>query len=118
MSADSSRPVSLALGELPGRDASRQFEGAERGSGVPISFYEERTEPGRGPGPHRHPYGEVFILHEGEVEFDVAGEMIEARPGAVVVVPPETVHSFTNVGSEPIHMTCIHAAASMEQENL
>jgi len=36
----------------------------------------------------------------------------------VVVVPPETTHGFTNVGDGPIHMTCIHAAAAMEQENL
>jgi len=108
---------SISLSDLPGRDASRQFEGGERG-GVPISFYEERTEPGRGPGPHRHPYGEVFVLHEGEVEFEVEGEKISASPGSVVVVPPDTVHGFTNVGDGPIHMTCIHAAAEMQQENL
>ena len=112
------RPIALDLSGLPGRDASRQFEGGERGGGVPISFYEERTEPGRGPGPHRHPYGEVFVLHEGEVEFEVEGEKIPATPGSVVVVPPETTHGFTNVGDAPIHMTCIHAAAEMQQENL
>ena len=118
MDSASSNPAAFQLSDLPGRDASRQFEGGERGAGVPISFYEEKTEPGRGPGPHRHPYGEVFILHEGEVEFEVEGETIAARPGSVVVVPPETVHGFTNVGESPIHMTCIHAAAEMRQENL
>lgn len=118
MEGASQEPAAFQLGDLPGRDASRQFEGALRGGGVPISFYEERTEPGRGPGPHRHPYGEVFLLHEGEVEFVVEGEKIPASPGAVVVVPPESTHGFTNVGDGPIHMTCIHAAAEMQQENL
>ena len=108
----------MKLSDLPGREASRQFEGAKHGEGVSIAFYEERTEPGKGPGPHRHPYGEVFILHSGQVRFEVAGEAIDAESGAVVVVPPETVHGFENVGDEPIHMTCIHDAAEMQQENL
>jgi mannose-6-phosphate isomerase-like protein (cupin superfamily) len=116
--SSSDKPSAFQLTDLPGRDASRRFEGAQRGSGVPISFFEERTEPGRGPGPHRHPYGEVFVLHEGEVEFVVEGEKIPASAGAVVVVPPETTHGFTNVGDDPIRMTCIHAAAEMEQQNL
>ena len=114
----SSDPITLELSELPGRDESRQFEGDERGNGAPISFYEVRNEPGGGPGPHRHPYEEVFILHEGEVEFEVAGKTLGAKPGMVVVVPPDTVHAFKNVGANAIHMTCIHAASSMEQEDL
>lgn len=113
-----SEPITTRLGDLPGRDASRKFEGEDAGGGAPISFYEERTEPGSGPGPHTHPYEEVFILHQGEVEFEVAGKKVSARAGSVVTVPAETVHGFTNVGDAPIHMTCIHAAARMQQENL
>jgi quercetin dioxygenase-like cupin family protein len=108
----------MRLDDLPGHDGSRQFEGDKHGDGVAIAFYEERTEPGKGPGPHRHPYGEVFILHSGKVRFEVAGEPLEAESGAVVVVPPDTVHRFTNVGEDAIHMTCIHDAPAMQQENL
>ncbi len=111
-------PIAVPLAELPGRDASRQFEGAERGGGAGISFYEERTEPGGGPPLHRHPYAEVFIVHEGDVEFEVAGEKVSAEPGMVITVPPATPHRFTNVGGEALHMSCIHDSASMEQENL
>ncbi len=116
--SDGNCPSLVELGDLPGDETTRQFEGAERGGGVAISFYEERTDPGGGPDPHRHPYEEVFIVHAGEVEFEVAGETVGVKAGAVVVVPAETTHAFTNVGEDPLHMTCIHAAASMEQEDL
>ena len=47
-------------GDLPGNDESRTFLGRDHG-GVPVSFFVQASPPGHGPGPHRHPYAEVFV---------------------------------------------------------
>jgi quercetin dioxygenase-like cupin family protein len=93
--------------ELPGNDVSRTFLGRDHG-GVPVSFFIQASPPGHGPGPHRHPYAEVFVLHEGSGSFLAGDETIEASGGSVVVVPPGEVHGFTASPGDPLRMTCLH----------
>jgi quercetin dioxygenase-like cupin family protein len=64
------------------------FNGHEHGSSV--SFFVSHNRPETGPGLHRHPYEETFIIQEGEVTFTVGDETIEAKGGDIVVVPPGT----------------------------
>jgi mannose-6-phosphate isomerase-like protein (cupin superfamily) len=92
------------------------FEGEPHGSGV--SFFLVWNEPGAGPGLHRHPYAETWIVREGSALFTADGEELEAGPGDIVVVGPETAHKFTNVGSGRLDMVCIHASPRMIQEDL
>ena len=99
----------------PASGGAYQFIGADHG-GAAVSFFDNHTPPGRGPGQHRHPYHEVFLVHDGHVEFAVDGETIEARGGEIVVVEPGAAHGFRNVGSEPLHMVSIHCAAEMTTE--
>jgi quercetin dioxygenase-like cupin family protein len=93
--------------ELPGSDESRTFLGRDHG-GVPVSFFIQASSPGHGPGPHRHPYAEVFVLHEGSGSFLAGEETIEASGGSVVVVPAGEVHGFTASPGGPLRMTCLH----------
>ena len=105
------QPYLIEQDDLPGR-----FEGADHGAGV--SFFLARTPPGRGPGLHRHPYEETFVVHEGRLNFTVDGQAIEARAGQMVIAPPGSAHKFVNVGDAPAHMTNIHPRPRMAQEDL
>src|SRR4051812_1980662 len=92
------------------------FIGDEHGDGIGVSFFVNRTPPGKGPSMHRHPYGEVFVVHEGDVTFTLEGETLQAGPGEVVIAPPGAAHGFTNTGDAPLLMVSIHPVASMETE--
>src|SRR5436305_9561466 len=111
------RPIVLTTAsDLAGGTTAERFDGAVHGGGVAISFFLNHTPPGRGAEPHRHPYGEVFVLADGQATFDVEGTSVVARGGQVVVVPPGAVHGFRNTGDRPLEMTSIHAAAEMVTE--
>jgi quercetin dioxygenase-like cupin family protein len=101
--------------DLPGSPISRTFLGRDHGA-VPISLFIQASPPGHGPGPHRHPYAEVFVLHEGSGSFLAGDETIEASGGSVVVVPAGEVHGFTASSDGPLRMTCIHTNAEMITE--
>jgi mannose-6-phosphate isomerase-like protein (cupin superfamily) len=107
----------IRAGELrPSRGGTIRFEGEGHGSGV--SFFLVDNEPGAGPGLHRHPYSETWIVRSGQGRFTAAGEEIEAGPGDIVVVEPEVPHKFENVGAERLDLVCIHASPRMIQEDL
>jgi mannose-6-phosphate isomerase-like protein (cupin superfamily) len=91
------------------------FVGADHG-GVAVSFILDRSQPGRGPALHRHPYDEVWILDEGHASFTAGDRSLTAGPGSVVVVPADTPHRFTNTGTTPLRMVCIHLRDRMETE--
>jgi quercetin dioxygenase-like cupin family protein len=101
--------------ELPGNDESRTFLGRDHG-GVPVSFFVQASPPGHGPAPHRHPYAEVFVLHEGTGSFLAGEQTIEASGGSVVVVPAGELHGFTATPGATLRMTCLHLADHMETE--
>ena len=92
------------------------FEGEPHGSGV--SFFLVHNEPGAGPGLHKHPYSETWIVRSGRARFTSDGEEVEAGPGDIVVVGPETPHKFKNLGPDRLDVICIHASPRMIQENL
>ena len=101
--------------ELPGDDQSRTFLGCDHG-GVPVPFFVQASPPGHGPGPHRHPYAEVFVLHEGTGSFLAGDQTIEASGGSVVVVPAGEVHGFTASDGGTLRMTCLHLNDRMVTE--
>src|SRR3954469_2051549 len=95
---------------------AERFDGATHGGGIAVSFFLNHTPPGRGAGPHRHPYAEVFAIREGEATFVVEGATTAAHGGQVVVVPAGATHAFTNSGERTLEMTSIHPAAEMVTE--
>jgi quercetin dioxygenase-like cupin family protein len=99
---------------LPGGENAVRFDGHEHGAGV--SFFITRNQPGTGPGLHRHPYEETFIIQEGEACFTVGEDVIEAVAGEIVIAPAGIPHKFVNIGSNPLRQINIHPVARMETE--
>jgi mannose-6-phosphate isomerase-like protein (cupin superfamily) len=94
---------------------SRSLQGADHdGAGVCLILVEAPV--GKGPALHRHPYEEVFVIHEGEGTFYAGDEQSQAGAGAVVIVPPRTPHRFVNTGAVPLRMTTIHVSPKFETE--
>jgi mannose-6-phosphate isomerase-like protein (cupin superfamily) len=84
-----------------------EFQGHLYGNAT-VSFILVNAPPGGGPALHRHPYEEVFIVQEGTALFTAGEESIEVSGGHVVVVPPNTPHKFTNIGTGILRQVDIH----------
>lgn len=103
--------------QLPFKGMSYQFVGADQGD-VGISTYFVTSPPGRGPGPHLHPYDEVAFVLEGRGRWTVDGASLEAGPGDILVVKAGEIHSFVNLGETPLVQIDVHVNPRFEQENL
>jgi mannose-6-phosphate isomerase-like protein (cupin superfamily) len=90
------------------------LKGAEHGA--TISLILDRSEPGHGPRLHQHPYDETWVVIEGNLTFVAGGQHLEAGPGEIVIVPPNTPHKFTSNGPERANLVCIHANPTFETE--
>jgi mannose-6-phosphate isomerase-like protein (cupin superfamily) len=77
--------------------------------GTTISVILDRSEPGHGPRLHKHPYDETWVVIAGNLTFQAGDQQLEAGPGDIVIIPPETPHKFTNRGPRPANLVCIHA---------
>lgn len=106
--------VSADTIRIPGSRTLR-YEGRDHGSG--ISFFLVTNDPGQGPGLHRHPYSETWSVLEGQATITIGDETVVARAGDTAVVQPGVWHGFTNTGTGILRMMCIHASATMIQEN-
>jgi mannose-6-phosphate isomerase-like protein (cupin superfamily) len=110
-------PDPIRFDDLPGNPArAKKFEGKDHEATA--SFYLSSHPPGEGPDLHVHPYEEIFIMYEGVATFTVGDTQIEAGPGEIVVVPPNTPHKFKNTGEVPLRQVGIHPRAEMVQEDL
>jgi quercetin dioxygenase-like cupin family protein len=103
--------------DLPFVGSSHQFVGADNGH-VNVSVFLLSALPGRGPGPHRHPYDEVQIVREGRGLWNVDGKEFEAGAGDILVVKAGEIHSFRCIGDEPLVQVDIHLSPRFIQENL
>ena len=99
----------LSFTELPLDGGSREFEGYLHGD-VGVTFILVEAPPGRGPGLHKHPYEEVFVVQEGRATFTVGEETVEAEGGQVLVVPAGVPHGFVNSGDGPLRQIDIHVS--------
>ena len=103
----------IRVEDLGGGENSEVFNGHEHGATV--SIFLSHNMQGTGPELHSHPYEEVFVVQEGDVLFVVGDDAVEAGPGDVIVVPPDTPHRFTSRG-ETHRQISIHPVARMETE--
>jgi quercetin dioxygenase-like cupin family protein len=104
----------IPLAELQESERAALFIGREHGA--LISFFVTSHRRGEGPGPHRHPYEETFVVQEGATEFTVEGETVDVLAGTVVVVPADAVHSFKAAGDGVTRQVNIHPVAEMVTE--
>lgn len=103
----------VKVDELPRGENASTFDG--HAHGAQVSFFLSHNKPGTGPGLHRHPYEETFIVQEGEVLFTVGERTVEARAGDIVVVPPGTPHKFVSRAGTHRQIS-IHPVARMQTE--
>lgn len=103
--------------DLPFKGSSHHFVGADQGD-VAVSAFLLSADPGKGPGPHRHPYDEIQFIREGRGLYNVNGQEFEAGAGDILVIKAGEIHSFTCVGDEPLVQVDIHVSPRFIQENL
>lgn len=103
--------------DLPFQGSSHQFVGADQGD-VGVSVFLLSALPGRGPGPHRHPYDEVQFIREGRGRYNVNGQEFEAGAGDILVIKAGEIHSFTCIGPEHLVQVDVHLSSRFIQENL
>jgi mannose-6-phosphate isomerase-like protein (cupin superfamily) len=84
--------------------------------GATISLILDDSDPGQGPRLHRHTYDETWVIIDGQLTFQVGDERVQARAGDIVIVPPGVPHKFTNDGSGPCNLVCIHASPTLITE--
>lgn len=99
------------------RGSSHHFVGAEHGD-VGVSVFLFNGLPGRGPGPHRHPYDEIQFIREGRGVWTVDGEEFEAGAGDILVIKAGEVHGFKAIGDSPLVQIDVHLSPRFIQENL
>jgi mannose-6-phosphate isomerase-like protein (cupin superfamily) len=101
--------------DLPWSAIAHELVGEEHGGiGLCILFVD--AQPGQGPGLHKHPYEEVFIVQEGRGTFVIADEEIEVGAGEIAIVPPDTPHRFVNSGDGPLRQIDIHVSPRFSTE--
>jgi mannose-6-phosphate isomerase-like protein (cupin superfamily) len=93
--------------ELQRDGTNYEFEGYLYGD-TGISFIWVDVRPGRGPRLHKHPYAEILIILEGNATYTIGSATLEAAAGKVLIVPPDTPHSFFNSGDGPLRQIDIH----------
>jgi mannose-6-phosphate isomerase-like protein (cupin superfamily) len=63
-----------------------------------------------GPPPHHHTrYSEMFLVLKGKMEMMVNGERHILQEGECIDLPPNTLHTFSNAGTEPMRWLNIHS---------
>jgi quercetin dioxygenase-like cupin family protein len=103
----------IEVSDLPGNLIGR-FEGRDHGSSV--SFFIGTFPAGTGPGLHRHPYDETFIVEAGSATFTIADETVVLAAGQIAVVPAGTPHKF--VSGDGFRLISIAPSDHMVQEDL
>jgi quercetin dioxygenase-like cupin family protein len=103
--------------DLPFKGSSHHFVGADNGD-VNVSVFLLNALPGRGPGPHRHPYDEVQFVRSGTGRYVVNGEEFEAGAGDILVIKAGEIHEFKCIGDEPLVQVDVHLSPRFIQENL
>jgi quercetin dioxygenase-like cupin family protein len=107
--------VSMPLNELPHTSRFHELVGAEHGD-VSFSIILIHCAPGEGPRVHTHPYGEVFVVEQGEATFQLGDRQLVVPSDHVVVSPPNIPHGFTNSGSGELRLVSVHDAPRFETE--
>jgi quercetin dioxygenase-like cupin family protein len=103
--------------DLPFIGSSYNFVGADQGD-TGISVFLLSAEPGKGPGPHRHPYDEVQFVRSGRGWWNVNGQEFEGRVGDIFVIKAGEIHGFKAIGDEPLVQVDVHLSPRFIQENL
>jgi quercetin dioxygenase-like cupin family protein len=65
--------------------------------GSAVEIFDTSGPADAGPPPHLHPWEEIYVVLDGELEVTIEGESKVLSPGATAHVPAGTSHSYRNV---------------------
>ena len=78
------------------------------------SLIEQIMPHGSAPPPHVHAFSiEAFYLFDGAITYQAGGETVEANSGAFVIIPRNTIHTFT-VTSETARVLNLYSPGGFE----
>lgn len=105
---------------IPVQDQSRitgirEWAGSRLGD-TNISLILVDLPSGEGPRLHRHPYDEVFVVHEGQAHYTVGSSTFVVHGGQIVIVRKGEPHKFVNSGSGRLRQTDIHLNKNIETD--
>jgi quercetin dioxygenase-like cupin family protein len=117
-SAEGGEPALLGYfdeSQLPQPGGASQMEGFNPTSGVAIKMFVDRSfgaihqslfliqyMPGAKIDPHDHTFEESYLILSGRVSATADGETYDLGPGDTIWTGVGCVHTFVNVGSEPV----------------
>jgi len=102
------------LAEIAFSPTAALWEGGKL-AGTNTSMFVVKTPPGGFVHLHTHPYSETFVLLRGKGRWTAGDQVTEAGPDTVIVVPPETLHGFRNIGDEPLLVVSVHESGTLDQ---
>ena len=101
--------------KLPTNSGAREWEGYLF-EDTNVSLILVDVPPGEGPRLHRHPYEEVFVVHEGQAVYTIGSTAVVVHAGQIVIVPKGMPHKFVNSGPGRLRQTDIHLNKRFETE--
>ena len=82
-----------------------------RETGGAWSLFEEEVPRGKGPPLHRHDWDEAYYILDGEVDFQIDGQMVRLKKGDFNYLPRNTVHAFSGASNPPARVLIFAAPA-------
>ena len=105
----------LNQNELASDGGTVEWEGSQFGD-TNGSLILVNLAPGEGPRLHRHPYPEIFIVHEGQATYTVGSTTLTVQAGQIVVVSAGVAHKFVNSGQGKLRQSDIHLSKQFVTE--
>ncbi len=105
----------ISFSSLQQTGFSFEFEGYKYDN-TDITFIIVNAAPGTGPRLHQHPYKEILIIQEGEVEITINDEKIKAQGEQIFIIPANTPHKFVNIGNTLLKQVDIHLSSKFFTE--
>ena len=100
-------PTVLNREELPRDGNTYEFQGIQY-QDTEVSFIWVDMPPGGMVRLHKHPYKEIFIIHQGVSLFIIGSTTLEAHTGQIIIVPEDTPHKFMNASNSRLRQIDIH----------
>jgi len=89
--------------DVPG-EAGFSFNGGDYGF-ESLSFIMTETQPGGGPPLHKHDTEEAHVVYFGQIEYVVGDRRFKVDAPYVVRIPAGMPHTFMNVSARPVNVT-------------
>ena len=106
---DTAKPLIVVPGSVPrysgqqGREADiTELLATSAQTGGTLGIFRQTIAPGSGPPTHLHQLEIEFVyVVSGEFKFKVGDRVVSVPVGTFIFVPPNTVHTFKNIGTDP-----------------